>query len=98
MYAPRYPCTIASEHTSLPPPECWTKGSINVVFPQHLECKLVGRTIGEILQLTDETHVGPLEFTPESFPFQIPDQIEIGEAYAEDPDEFRSARTPTSPF
>lgn len=69
-------------------------GSINVVFPQHLACNLVGRTIGEVLQLTDETHVGPSEFTPESFAFQIPTQIEIGEAYAEDPDEFRSARSP----
>jgi hypothetical protein len=69
-------------------------GSINVVFPQHLACKLVGRTIGEILQLTDETYTSSSEFTPESFAFQIPDQIEIGEAYAEDPDEFRSARNP----
>jgi hypothetical protein len=69
-------------------------GSINIVFPQHLACKLVGRTMGEILQLTNETYTGPPEFTPESFAFQIPDQIEIGEAYAEEPDEFRSARSP----
>jgi hypothetical protein len=69
-------------------------GSIRVVFPQHLACKLVGRTIGEILQLAGEKHAGPLEFTPESFAFQIPGEIEIGEAYAEDPDEFRSARSP----
>jgi hypothetical protein len=71
-----------------------TTGSINVVFPQHLACKLVGRTVGEILRLTGDTYSGPSEFTPESFALEIPDQIEIGEAYAEDPDQFRSARSP----
>lgn len=71
-----------------------TTGSINVIFPQHLACKLIGRTIGEILRLTGDSYSGPSEFTPESFVLEIPDQIEVGEAYAEDPDEYRSARSP----
>ena len=69
-------------------------GSMNVVFSQYLACKLLGRTIGEILQLTDGSPPYPRGRIPESFAFQIPDQIEIIVAYAEDPDEFRSARSP----
>jgi hypothetical protein len=69
-------------------------GSMNVVFSQYLACKLLGRTIGEILQLTEGSPTYPRGPIPESFAFQIPDQIEVIEAYAEDPDEFRSARSP----
>jgi len=69
-------------------------GSINVVFSQYLACKLLGRTIGEILQLTEGSPVYPSGPIPESFALQIPPQIEVMEAYAEDPDEFRSARSP----
>lgn len=69
-------------------------GSINVVFSQYLACKLLGRTIGEILQLTEGSSTYPYAPACESFAFQIPDQVEVIEAYAEDPDEFRSARSP----
>lgn len=69
-------------------------GSINVVFSQYLACKLLGRTIGEILQLTEGSAVYPSGPIPESFSLQIPDQVEVTEAYAEDPDEFRCARSP----
>jgi hypothetical protein len=69
-------------------------GSINVVFSQYLACKLLGRTIGEILQLTEGSPPYPYGPIHESFAFQIPDQVEVIEAYAEDPDEFRSARSP----
>jgi len=71
-----------------------TTGSINVVFSQYLACKLLGRTIGEVLHLAEGSPTYPYGPIPESFAFQIPDQVEVIEAYAEDPDEFRSARSP----
>ena len=69
-------------------------GSMNVVFSQYLACKLLGRTIGEILQLTQGSPLysgGPIS---ETLAFHIPDQIEVIEAYSDSPDEFRSARSP----
>jgi hypothetical protein len=65
-----------------------------VVFSQYLACKLLGRTIGEVLQLTEGSPAYPYGPIPESFAFQIPDQVEVIEAYAEDPDEFHSAKSP----
>ena len=69
-------------------------GSINIVIPQQQTCKLLGRTVGEILQLTEGPANQSSEYTTESYTLQIPEGIEIGEAYADDPDEYRSAKSP----
>jgi hypothetical protein len=68
--------------------------SINVVFSQYLACRLLGRTIGEVLQLAEGPATFPSEFIPESLELQLPSQLQIGEAYAEEPDHFRSHRNP----
>jgi hypothetical protein len=69
-------------------------GSVNVVFPQQLTCNLLGRTIGEMLQLTEAPATQSSEFTAETYVLPIREQIEIGEAYADEPDEYRSAKSP----
>jgi hypothetical protein len=69
-------------------------GSMNVVFPQHLACNMLGRTIGEVLRLAEGPANYPSDNLTESFPLNLPDQMEIGEAYAEEPDRFRSANSP----
>jgi len=69
-------------------------GSISIVFPQHTACRMLGRTVGEILQLADGPANYPSDHLPESFALQLPTEIEVGEAYAEEPDEYRSANSP----
>ena len=69
-------------------------GSIGVVFSQYHACRMLGRTVGEILQLAEGPANYPSDQVPESFALSLPDQIEIGQAYAESPDEFRSATSP----
>jgi hypothetical protein len=69
-------------------------GSINVVFPQQLACKLVGRTIGEVLQLTEGQALYQPEFATESYTLNTSSPIEIYEAYADAPDDYRSAHSP----
>jgi hypothetical protein len=69
-------------------------GSINVVFPQQLACKLVGRTVGEILQLAEGDALHLTDFAAESYSLHIPEAIELCEAYADTPDDFRSAHSP----
>jgi len=69
-------------------------GSINVVFPQQLACKLIGRTICGILQLTEGQTSYPSEFATESYTLSTPNGIEICEAYADAPDDYRSAHSP----
>jgi len=69
-------------------------GSINVVFPQQLACKLVGRTIGEILQLAEGQAPYQSEFAMESYTLSMPNPVEICEAYADAPDDYRSAHSP----
>ncbi len=69
-------------------------GSINVVFPQQLACKLVGRTVGEILQLAEGQAPYSSEFATESYVLRIPNPVEICEAYADAPDDYRSAHSP----
>jgi hypothetical protein len=68
-------------------------GSINVVFPQQLACKLVGRTVSEILELA-EGGAPHFDLAAESYSIHIPEAIELGEAYANTPDDFRSAHSP----
>jgi hypothetical protein len=69
-------------------------GSINVVFPQQLACKLVGRTVGEVLELTEGQAPYSSEFATEAYKLILPNPIEICEAYADAPDEYRSAQSP----
>ena len=69
-------------------------GSMNVVFPQQLACKLVGRTVGEILQLAEGQAPYSSEFATESYTLNMPNPIEIHEAYADAPDDYRSAHSP----
>ena len=69
-------------------------GSINVVFPQQLACKLFGRTIGEILELTEDQVQYSTEFATETYKLTLPSPIEICEAYADAPDDYRSAQNP----
>ena len=69
-------------------------GSINVVFPQQLACRLVGRTAGEILQLTEGQTPYSSEFATESYILHVPNLVEICEAYADAPDDYRSAHSP----
>ena len=70
-------------------------GSINIVLPQYLTCKILGRPIAELLHLSTGQPVSYCsEFRLESFSLQLPAQISINEALADDPDEFRSARSP----
>ena len=69
-------------------------GSINVVFPQQLACMLLGRTMGETFQLAEGQAPYSPEFACESYTLQIPNQIELCEAYADTPDDYRSAYSP----
>jgi hypothetical protein len=69
-------------------------GSINIVFSQYTACRMLGRTVGEILQLADGPANYPSDYLPESFALRLPGEIEVGEAYAEVPDEYRSAKSP----
>ena len=69
-------------------------GSISVVFSQFHACRMLGHTVGEILQLAEGPANYPSDSVPESFVLSLPNQIEIGQAYAESPDEFRSATSP----
>ena len=69
-------------------------GSINVVFPQQLACRLLGRTISGILELTEGQAPYAPEFATESYTFTAARPIEVCEAYADSPDDYRSARSP----
>ncbi len=69
-------------------------GSINVVFPQQLACRLLGRTISGILELTEEQAPYAPEFATESYTLTAARPIEACEAYADSPDDYRSARSP----
>jgi len=69
-------------------------GSINVVFPQQLACKLIGRTVGEVLELTEGQAYYSGEFATETYKLTLSNPIEICEAYADAPDDYRSAQSP----
>jgi len=69
-------------------------GSMSVVFSQYHACRMLGRTIGEVLQLAEGPANYPSDNLPESFALSLPDKVEVGQAYAESPDEFRSATSP----
>jgi len=69
-------------------------GSINVVFSQQLACMLLGMTAGEILQLVEGQTPYSREFACESYTLQMPSNIELCEAYADAPDDYRSAYSP----
>ena len=69
-------------------------GSINVVFPQQLACKLVGRTAGEVLELTEGEARYSSEFATETYKLTLPNPIQICEAYADASDDYRSAQSP----
>ena len=69
--------------------------SINIILSQYLTCKILGRPIAELLQLsTSQSESYSSEFKLESFSLQLPEQISINEALADNLDEFRSARSP----
>jgi len=69
--------------------------SINIILSQYLTCKILGRPIAELLQLSTGKPANYCsEFKLESFSLQLPEQITVNEALTDDPDEFRSARSP----
>jgi hypothetical protein len=71
-------------------------GSINIILPQYLTCKILGRPIAELLQLSTGKALNYSEFKFESFSLQLPERISINEALVDSPDEFRSAKSPVA--